>query len=752
MLASAGAGLADAQSSLSDEWLSVPAQSLAIVPGSALDFSNLLSPTPAGVAGAVTIVDGKLVFGSGTPAGRFNCGMISGGPNKTWNFPTHQEADALAAELRRHGINLVRFHLLEGRLVLRAKADFDYDVEDLDSFHYLLAALKREGIYWMIDVMSIANGALKDVFSRPRTPNDIKFRLNFDPQAREHWSRLMKDIYGSVNPYTGLTTLADPALAFVVGANENGLLFNAAFLRGESGRYADGLDLLFDKWLREQFAGEAELSAAVQDLTPDERAGRATISPPLPPDSGGGRSRLFLRFVSELEQATYRWMSEQLAENGYNGPLLQSAEWSPLLNNRTRGSQPIIDVHAYSGEVTSYDIGVTIGLPNSFSNGFRDWLTNLSARWLDRPIVASEYGVPFPNPTRYESGIVFPALASFQSFSTICRNAQIAVEPAILAPGPKAHGIFPYAVGLDPITRANDTLATLLFFRRDVADARGIVAAMFGEKEFERPGSGFIPINIRRAALLTGFGLVAPDKVGSLRAGSLVLALSKKPYTVPEKVVARLTDMITGSSDAQLARMVADMRTNGILAPDNITDTARGVFQSDTGEILFNQEREIFSVTTPRTEGLASVNALANLSLSTLSVSSLSSGALMAASSLDGKPLAESRRILFILAGDAHNSGLTLSGEGERKKVVDWGKLPILLQRVVARVTLKREVHGFKGRFSVLGLDGRIVESRPVQAAADDHVEISLDIGAVAGQPTTYFLLEEDASEVLPQQ
>src|SRR5437867_11392286 len=73
-----------------------------------LDCSNLLAKNkPAGQLGPITVRDGH--FFSGQNRIRFwGVNIAFGG-----NFPTHEQADKLAARLSSFGINAVRFHHMD---------------------------------------------------------------------------------------------------------------------------------------------------------------------------------------------------------------------------------------------------------------------------------------------------------------------------------------------------------------------------------------------------------------------------------------------------------------------------------------------------------------------------------------------------------------------------------------------------------------------------------------------------------------
>lgn len=727
------------------EWLPLPAQSLEVAAGSALDFSFLV---PGGVAGSsgplVQAADGKLRFAKSSDEARFNCGVISNGSNLGQDWPSHAEADRLALQFRRHGYTLVRFHYADMRLKAPASiVDFSVDPVALDRFHYLLAALKRNGIYWMIDGITHPNAGKGTVtWKSPRTPNDIKIRLNFDPVAQTHWLKLVDALYGRVNPYTGMSVLADPALAFVVGANENSIVFWLNVIGGVKPKYPDGLGRSFNQWMRARYRSASALRTALPDANAAELSGRAVIRLPQDLQSDTPRLRLFLRFVTEKEVAAHGWMTQRLRKRGFRGPILGFPEWYAQQDNGSRAQMLVTDLHAYVGEVTQYDEGAKLVLPSSTSaKGLGAWLTNAMGRWLDRPIVFTEYGQPYPNPYRYEAGLFFPALAAFQGYSAICRHAHLSVEPSIPASDTGSPGMRGYSIGVDPIARAGETLSALLFYRKDVAPARGTVAVEFGADKFSRPGSAFFPDDIRKTALLTRFGLVSSGGAPRIEQPAVIISVPSKSYGLGQQIKSRVSALLTSDSGIDIHHVEGVLRAKGILGQDNRTDPAAGVFQSSTGQIILAQKQGMLQVITPRTEAVSITGKGGNIALDALVVREVNSGALVSASSLDGEALAQSRRILFILAGDAVNTGMRLEGTGESRLMKSWGGLPILLQHVIGDVEV-RAPDGAMASFSALDLGGRKIGEPQALLARDGKFRIRLDTGAVTDRPTTYFLLE----------
>ena len=102
----------------------------------------------------------------------------------------------------------------------------------------------------------------------------------------------------------------------------------------------------------------------------------------------------------------------------------------------------------------------------------------------------------------------------------------------------------------------------------------------------------------------------------------------------------------------------------------------------------------------------------------------------------DGRPLADSKRILVIFATDARNSGMRFA-DSEAREILDFGHLPVLIQPGAVDFSLA----GTGGwRIAPVGLDGVV---KPVLQSGSGPIEFRLENGTPDG-PTTYFVIERD--------
>ena len=199
-----------------------------VIPGddaipSATDMSHL-SSGPAGADGFVTIRDGRFH----TNRGRLKIW----GVNTCFgaNFPTHEEAEKIAAHLAKLGVNGVRMHhhdwfdgprgvwkeVVDGRRV--------FDSEQLDRQDYFLARLHENGIYANLNLHVSRTFTEEEGFlseGLPRAMSFDKYLLYFEPRMRERFKEFCRMYLTHENSYRQLRRVEDPGVAMLEITNEN---------------------------------------------------------------------------------------------------------------------------------------------------------------------------------------------------------------------------------------------------------------------------------------------------------------------------------------------------------------------------------------------------------------------------------------------------------------------------------------------------------------------------------------------------
>lgn len=202
-------------------------ETLHIQAGSVLDLSTWRgTAVPAGSLGRVT-VSGRQMLENGV-AKRFNIAHMQ--PEATYTpIPADRAAiDAGVTYLARCGYNAIRIMGIEHLVMRGVDGAAVYNADLMDRFDYLLAACKREGLYWVLCIQSYnlfmdLDGAL-DRFSYTAQSN-CKQRIFTEQNVRDNWTAGVQAFYNRVNPYTGVNILQDPALLLLELFNEASSIF-----------------------------------------------------------------------------------------------------------------------------------------------------------------------------------------------------------------------------------------------------------------------------------------------------------------------------------------------------------------------------------------------------------------------------------------------------------------------------------------------------------------------------------------------
>lgn len=721
-----------AKSFAADVWYPLRERALEVVEGSVLDFSNVLPNSPAGAQGWVQIDKaGHLKFSGSASTQRFQCASIVPSP-PNGGFPDKQEADRWVTQMQRTGYNLVRLHYVDASLMTNRKGDFDFDPVALDRLHYLMAKLKAAGIYWVVDGLTSDNGAYGNVQPhRWKNLHDLKKRLFYDPAALAHWKRLVTALWGGVNPYTGLAPLNDPAMLGMVLVNEGGV----AFVSTLDGRYAAGLGEPFGAWLATRYANDATLKKAWgSDATSRDHVG---VSAEVPGEirGTGKRSRDFAAFVADREATLYREMDAHVRSRGFKGLVTSYNNWDFNHENVVRNGLPWVDMHAYQSLPSNFaSPGSRLAQTSLFDDAGRYGRVLSSARQWGKPFTVTEHGQPFWNQWRFESTAWLPALAAFQGWDAICQFAELPIlldyEDSTIT---RRQAIYPFGVGADPIARAGERLAALLFRRGDVEPSRTRLILEMDNPSLFASGNvwGQMPERLSRMALVAGTGLATQGQpAGKKTTRDMHLPLESGASGWLDKasnVALRRGYMIGGDPVAQL-------RKADLLPASNPTDFSDGVFESDTGQMRFDTPSKTISIATARTVALSVRSG--SLGAGALGVARVSAPATVAVSAVDGLSIEQSKRLLVWVLTDAENTGMEFA-DSERTILKKLGRFPVRIRAVTGQIAIR---HGSAAGLKVWAVDqaGRRVAEVPARAQ-NGFLRFALDNVIPEIGPVTYF-------------
>jgi hypothetical protein len=228
-------------------------------PDNVTDVSAWLA-LPAGGQGFVCAENGRLA--------------TDAGPIRFWAtnlcfdacFPSHEDAERVAARMARLGINCVRMHHMDNRSIWAGSPDkITINPERLEKLDYLIHQLKLHGIYTDINLhVSRTLGEREGFSGESQRPKYDKGLGNFEPRMIELQKKYARDLLTHVNPYTKTAYADEPAVAFVEISNEDALFteWTRGSLDALPEPYAATYRRLWNDWLKKKYGGTESLRKA----------------------------------------------------------------------------------------------------------------------------------------------------------------------------------------------------------------------------------------------------------------------------------------------------------------------------------------------------------------------------------------------------------------------------------------------------------------------------------------------------------
>ena len=661
----------------SDEWIETEG-ALDIVPGSALDWSDQgLADPPAGRYGRVVV----------GPSGHFEFADRPGRPVRFWGcnlcfsalYPDHDVADRLATRLRMLGYNAVRIHHYESGMQDRNSASSMPAVADsIDRLDYLIAALKRNGIYVTTDLYVSRGVRASEIWPGAEgnvEMDEYKMLVLVNDSAVENLKEFARAFMGHANPYTGTSLAGDAVLAHLSIINEG----NAGnFVNSLPQRTAREWQAAFNRWLLDRYASRQRLADAWHGLLREnEDPVQGTVA------LAGGDARATDRtiFCAELQRKLFRTVKSFLHDElGCDVPLTDMNSWTDTLaNHAVRAEWDYVDGHFYWDHPAF--------LERAWSLPSRGWSNGESAtaaggagardravlRVLGKPFTVTEFNFTAPNRYRSEGGLLMGAVAALQAWDGVYRFAYSHSRDNLSEARPLGY----FDLASDPLSLASDRAAILLFTRGDMRPAPHTVAMRI-DPAAPLAGSGTalgLEPPLRTLAFVTGVGSQLGD-------GPADLAFAATPGV--EGVGLGGDPYAAGAA----GDVVAAMRQRGWLAQDNPTDLRGPVLASETGELVLDAPAATVAISTERFAAAFAADAGVPVAAGPLRATFDESGGAVWVASLDGKPVTESSRLVVAHLTDLQNTGPRFD-DAKMLTLRDWGRMPYLVRKGTARISLR---------------------------------------------------------------
>jgi len=619
---------------------------------------SFLNSEPAGSSGHIALKDGHFIDGKGARIRFF-------GDNLTFGscFPDHETATALAARLRKMGMNVMRFHHMDNQSAPGGIWDKDkkaLDPEQLDKLDWLIYQLKRNGIYSNINTHVSGNypgmeyqglehfnyGKTIDQFYRP-----------YIEKQKEYAKMLLLHR----NPYTGTTYAEEPAVAFVEINNENSLLSSWYLLPKLNKAHMAALRGQWKEWLNahpeaKEGAGGKDIISIIEnyyDASTDKQ--KAALWGFLVDTEMSYAKEMIDYFRNDLKVKGL--LSETQASYSGNAGILRESQYADF-----------IDMHSY-WEHPSFP-------GRSWSR--TDWRIRNSSMVADKkggtllrfgqhrvsgmPFTISEYDHPAPN---FFVAEMYPMLNSFCAFQDF-------------------DGIYHFATG----SPYNKGMMTGFFHTsghplKQVFLPAGAVMFRMGAV---KPGENFVSLGLPKESTVDQL-----VKYGD----RLKLHVTNMNYIWEEAGSDYSLTLSPLEVDTKATRLELSEK---VVAPE-------GAWVSETGEISWeNQDslNAVYKVTSPSARVAAGYLGGKSVALGSVTVemdTTKHNWATITLTSLDGKPVETSSKILLVAAGRVENTEM-IWDEKHTTVGAEGGKAPSLAEGIPARILFSK-----MDKFSVFALD-----------------------------------------------
>jgi hypothetical protein len=621
------------------------------------DLSFLLE-APAGKRGFVRVANGHLVKPDGSRLRLWGVHLTDWSRGSVL-LPPKEDSPMWASTLARYGINCVRLHFLDldaPRGIIAAGTDSrSFDPQQLDRLDFLVAELKKRGIYVDLNLnvgRSYRAGDSVPDFERIRWAKGLTL---FDPRLVALQKEYARKILTHVNPYTGRAYRDEPAVAIVEILNENGVWVG---FTSPTRAYDDELTAQYNAWLDRTLT-----PAELQRLREIAGVAAGAVIPRLKsPEVATAPKERFIaesRFVADLESKFYLDMSRYLKDSlGVRVPITGTADHGhssssyPMLMSLSK--LDIVDGHVYWQHPGSPP---PVNTP-MVNDPLHSTVVQLSRTAVaGKPYTVSEFNHPFPNEWASEG---IPILAAYGAFQDRDAIIVYTLEPK-RDPSWKSYVGDPFDISLDPVRMTQMATGALTFLRGDVRAARQTTTRTYSrDQAFESRRLG----RTEQPYFTPGFPLALP-LVHGVRIGSLDGAPTQ---------------------------------------PFSPLDTT--TMTSDTRELVWRttpQQKGLVTQETDRTQALIGFVKANGRSTKNLAANLDKEFASVVLSSMDARPIALSRKMLLTTGSRVTNTGLKWNPD--RTRTLDQGGPPSLIEPVTGTITL-RQLTGRVTGVSAVALDG----------------------------------------------
>lgn len=599
---------------------------------------------PAGKHGFLQVDGDNFRFEDGT-LGKFWGVMFNGGAN----FPEHEYAKKVARRLAMAGVNMVRLHQLDAEWCVpniyqmyagpRLETTRVWDEEAVDRLDYLIYALKEEGIYVSVDMVTYRNFKSGDGVQCPEKLGDAaRFYSMYDRTMIELQKEFMDKFWNHYNPYTKLVHKDDPVFALCCLMNENNLFYDSSVRKNfvRIPYYDNMFRDLFNDWLKEK---GIEYDAYGCNLFSTDD--------------------IMTQFKIEQSEKYYKEMMGHYRSLGVKVPAVVSNWLHTNAEVKLGQLSDFTDMHKYVCDWHWQEFE-KVSAHKSLTDGESQLGNMARVKIHGKPVFFSEWDMTWPNAYRASAVPHFAGVACLQNWGGMTIHT------------------YSYANYLDKV----DVLG-----KESTSSTIGSVAYRDGYFSIWNDPAKFGLFY--HGALMLRRGDVQPaKKVYGCKMSQLPLLNHQAFSSLVER-----SQVQTIFDDTDLTGVDEIIMDSDVIAREDAN-----FIRSDTGEMWRDLKRSIGVIDSPRTkiaygflgrfqgEDTRRRDTPSMLvELNDMVVDCQTDFATIALSSLNDDPINESEHMLLSTIGRARNSGAQFDGE----KMIDVGHAPIMSEVITADISIR---------------------------------------------------------------
>jgi hypothetical protein len=673
------------------------------------------------------------------------------GVNLCWDslYPTEADGEAVARRLAMSGVNLVRLTYLDGRphgLFRQDRADtHTLDSERTARLDAFCASLRRNGVYSLV-VLGMGRTALKSGDGLLPHPNpavaEAEYAIGrfFDARVQRADQRIWRTLLSRTNGKTGLRWADDPAVAGIEILNEGSLFYRYDRFARLPPSLRAVIQIRWNRWLAARYRSRAALANAWQEtLSPSEDLFRGTVALQFSYLEGGAggapaaprqRGSDWNRFLAEVSRDYYVSQIAFLRSLGVRQPISCNGGGSFSAADRwSNYAGDLFDQHQYHDH-PNWSPYLTYSNRSSLQTGLAMIQSLARGRMAGMPYGVTEFDFCYPNDWRAEGWVPMAAYARFQgwNFATSFAYNSQPWENRLQDYGPTGQITGVWRFHNDPASFGQMPLTSLIFLRGDVRPARRTTDVTFSDADIFLPEAGRFP----------------PDSLGFLEDSTFVHRLRQVYQKVYPAQAGRKTE---GAADQSVWTVRSGRASGGNRAFVPLPPPADGFLTTDTGELRYRRDPGLFVIDTPRTQGIIGFAAGMPLRTRDLEFGIENAFGSVVLTSLDGRSIRTSHRMLLTAVGRCQNTGFVRTSADSNPSLyqanrASLGGPPILIDPIRVRIKFYGDgkQQNLKAAYALDGAGNR-VRTLLVQYAEGSGGEVVPAVTFTGSPATIYYEL-----------